>query len=110
MRHLSGRIPTSLAAPLLVAALAGPIVPAAASAQGGVRLIPQVGLYAPVSDLGSASSVDGAVEIGERESTLGFGLALELGARNTVSFRLNGVYGTESEVPVDGVHARRGAR
>lgn len=85
---------------LAVAALAG--YPSSALAQGGIRLIPQVGLYAPVSDLGRASSTEGAVEIGERESTLGFGLALELGARRTVSFRLNGVYGTESEVPVDG--------
>lgn len=102
MRHALGRILTATVTPLALAAAVLSLGPPAASAQGGVRVIPQVGLYAPVSDLGQASSTDGAVEIGERESTLGFGLALELGARNTVSFRLNGVYGTESEVPVDG--------
>lgn len=88
--------------PLMLAGAALATHPSPAFAQGGIRLIPQVGLYAPVSDLGRASSTEGAVEIGERESTLGFGLALELAARRTVSFRLNGVYGTESEVPVDG--------
>lgn len=86
-------------APLVLAVAALAAYPSSALAQGGIRLIPQVGLYAPVSDLGTAA--DGAVEIGKRESTLGFGLALELAARRTVSFRLNGVYGTESEVPVD---------
>lgn len=102
MRDARSKTTPGALAPLMLVVAALATHPSSALAQGGIRLIPQVGLYAPVSDLGTASSTEGAVEIGERESTLGFGLALELGARRTVSFRLNGVYGTESEVPVDG--------
>lgn len=102
MRHARHRTLIALVPILFLVATALAVQPRDALAQGSLRLIPQVGLYAPVSDLGRASSTAGAVEIGERESTLGFGLALELGARNTVSFRLNGAYGTESEVPLDG--------
>lgn len=89
----------AVAAALLLPA--GLAAPAQAAAQ--MRLIGQVGLYVPLSDLGQVQSGGDAVEIADREGTLGFGLALELGARQTWSFRVNGVYGTESGVPVSGV-------
>lgn len=57
----------------------------------------------PLSDLGRVGSGSDAVEIADRESTLGLGLAVEFGARRPWSFRVNGVYGTESDVPVGGV-------
>lgn len=68
-------------------------VPALASAQ--VRIVPQVGLWAPLSDLPSAED---AVDVGGRESSLAFGLAAEMG-----SLRLGVLHGTGSEVPVSGV-------
>ena len=83
--------------------LAGAAVPAALQAQGGMRVIPQVGLYVPLSDLGRVQSGSTAVEIAKKESTLGLGLSLELGARDPWSFRINGVYGTESDVPISRV-------
>lgn len=79
--------PFLLALALLVA------VPALASAQ--VRIVPQVGLWAPLSDLPSAED---AVTVGERESSLAFGLAAEMG-----SLRVGVLHGTGSDVPVSGV-------
>lgn len=81
--------------------LAGLAAPPEVSAQ--VRLIPQAGLYVPVSDLGRVGSGSEAVEIADGESTLGLGLSLELGAARALSFRVNGVYGTGSDVPVGGI-------
>ena len=79
------------------------LFPASVVAQGGVRLIPQLGLYVPLSDLGRASSGSQVLEIGKKESTLGLGLALELAARRRLSYRLNAAYGTKSDIPVSGV-------
>lgn len=90
------------AAVIMVLAAGGALaVPADSSAQ--TRLIPQVGLYVPMSDLGRAGSGSEAIEIAGRESTLGFGVAVEFGALQPVSFRVNGVYGTGADVPVGGV-------
>ena len=83
-----------------LALLAG-LVPGSAEAQ--VRLIPQVGLYVPLSDLGRVEDGGTAVDIAKKESTLGLGLAVEFGAREPWSFRVNGAYGTESDVPVSRV-------
>lgn len=92
---------------LLVASLAFLLgAPAGLSAQGA-RIIPWVGLYAPTSDLGSVTGgegVSGAVDFGEKESSLAFGAALELGERDQMlGFRIGAAYATESEVPIDGV-------
>lgn len=84
-------------------ACAAALVPAAAAAQGGTRIIPQVGLYVPLADPGQVESGSQAVDIAKMESTLGLGLAIEFGARETLSFRVNGVYGTASDVPVSAV-------
>lgn len=91
-------LPVATAAALSLASLAAP---PDASAQ--VRLIPQVGLYVPVSDLGRVGSGSEAVEIANRESTLGLGLSLQVGAARALSFRVNGVYGTGADVPIGGV-------
>ncbi len=87
------------AAALLVAASV--LIPQAADAQ--LRFTPRVGLYAPLGDLGQVDSGSDAVELGERESTLAFGLGIELGDGSGTAFRLDGFYATESEVPVEGV-------
>lgn len=90
-----------------IAAAAGACVlawtPSPGSAQ--LRLLPQVGLYAPLSDLPEPSS---AVEIGERESSLAYGLGLEFGGENRVSFRANVLHATDSEIPVGEIGCRGG--
>lgn len=91
-------VPVATVAALSLASLAAP-----SEAAAQVRLIPQAGLYVPLSDLGRVGSGSEAVEIADRESTLGLGLSLEIGAAQTVGFRVNGVYGTTADVPIGGV-------
>jgi hypothetical protein len=67
------------------------------------RLIPQVGLYASVSDLGTVDTPSGAKKVGEQESSLAYGLTLDWGSHNYAGFRITGLYGTDSEVPVGGI-------
>ena len=98
-----GTRPWTLLGCVLAAAAVVTAAPLRAAAQGGVRLIPQVGLYVPLSDLGRVQSGGDAVDVAKVESTLGLGLAVEFSPRRTWSFRINGVYGTESDVPVSGV-------
>jgi hypothetical protein len=69
-------------------------------AAGQLRLIPQAGLYVPMTDLGRVQNAAGAADIAKKESTLGLGLSLELGNSQATSYRLNGMYGTSSDVPV----------
>jgi hypothetical protein len=91
-------IPTSrsaLAWPIaLVALAAAALLADPASAQ--LRLVPQVGLYAPASEL---PSLDDAREFGKRESSLAYGLALELGP----GLRLAVLHGSEGSIPISGV-------
>jgi hypothetical protein len=74
-----------------------------ALAQGQIRLIPQAGLYASVSDLGTVNTTDGALDVGKNESSLALGLTLDLGSNNALGFRVTGLYGTKTDVPVGGV-------
>lgn len=76
---------------LAVLALA---VPSASAGQ--IKLIPQVGLYAPATELPSPSE---GVRLGERESSLAYGAALEFGP----GLRIGVVHATDGEVPIDGV-------
>ncbi len=76
-------------------------LPAAADAQ--LRLVPQAGLYAPVSDLGTVNTVDGARSVGTRDASFAYGLGAELGNPQGTSVRLTGLLGSGSEVPVGGV-------
>lgn len=91
---------------LLLGALAFLGVPACLAAQSA-RLIPWVGLYAPTSDLGSVTGgegISGAVDFGEKKSTLALGAALEIGERERMlGFRLGGAYATASDLPVAGL-------
>ena len=77
------------------------LLPDSVSSQ--LRLTPQVGLYASVSDLGTVDSPGGALEVGENDSSLALGLTLEAAAFGPIGFRLSAVYGTDSEVPVGGM-------
>jgi hypothetical protein len=70
---------------------------------GQVRLIPQGGLYASVSDLGTVDSPDGALDVGEQETSFAYGLTVDLSRASTVGFRVTGLYGSDSEVPVGGI-------
>lgn len=80
----------------LLAFLAGTAACALPSASSGqVRLVPQVGLYAPTTDLPSPGD---AVEFGKRESSLAFGAALEV-----ANFRLGVLHATDGDVPIEGV-------
>lgn len=99
MRHQTRRLTTAtlaIGAGLALAAL----VPSDAHAQ---RLIPQVGLYVPVSSLGEVDGVDGAIDLGKKESTRAYGLGLEWGAGNILSLRGNVGYATSSDVAIRGV-------
>ena len=77
------------------------LLPTPGNAQ--TRFIPQVGLFASVSDLGTVDSTDEAWDVGEHETSLALGLTLDFASDNTIGFRLTGLYGTDSEVPVGGI-------
>jgi opacity protein-like surface antigen len=72
-------------------------------AQAQYRLIPQVGLYTSVSDLGTVDTADGIREVGENETSLAYGLTLDLASFSALGFRVTGIYGSRSEVPVGGI-------
>lgn len=65
-----------------------------------IRLIPQVGLYNQFTHL---PTVSGGYDELKKKASLAFAGALELGRPDKVSFRLNGLYATASEVPVGSV-------
>jgi hypothetical protein len=81
--------------------LAPLLLPAPGQAQ--TRLIPQVGLYASISDLGTVDTADGIRTVGEQETSLAYGLTLDMAYARTVGYRLTGLYGTRSEIPVGGI-------
>lgn len=83
---------------LLLSAL---LLPQTAEAQ--FRIIPQAGLYASVSDLGTVDSTDGILDVGEHETSFAYGLTLEMASDNLLGLRLTGLYGSDSEVPVGGI-------
>ena len=73
---------------------------AAQPAAAQLRLIPQIGIYTPFADLPSPR--ESAQEF-KKEATLAYGGALELGTPDAVSFRVNVLHATDSEVPVEDV-------
>ena len=75
----------------------------AAPGSAQTRIIPQVGLYVSVSDLGELDTADGIRNVGEHESSLAYGVTLDFASHNTLGFRITGLYGSKSEIPVDGV-------
>jgi len=82
------------------------LLPATGTAQ--LRLIPQVGLYAPVSEL--STDLDNAREIGRRDSSLALGLALDIAGRGALGLRLGGLYATNSDVPLTNFQCNCDAR
>jgi len=68
-----------------------------------VRLMPQGGLYASVSDLGVVDTPEGARDLGEQEASFAYGLTVEFNAQAPVRLRLTGLFGSDSEVPVGGI-------
>lgn len=68
----------------------------------GFELIPQVGSFVPLNDLGRMEGTGGAVSLGRREAALALGLAAELGARGPVSLRGSLLFGTSAELPLEG--------
>lgn len=77
--------------------------PDALTAQS-VRLIPQVGVYVPVTDLGEVTGdgFDGAYTFGKKESTRAYGLGVEIGGGGFVGLRGTAAYATSSEIPFSG--------
>jgi len=62
-----------------------------------LRLIPQVGLYTPFAELPSPGA--GADEL-KKDGSFAFGAALELGTPDALSFRINLLHATASDVPL----------
>jgi len=80
------------------AVLACALLPRSSAAQ--IRLIPQVGLYNQFSDLPSVGT--GFQDV-KKKASLAYGGALELGKPDKVSFRVNVLHASDSEVPVGSV-------
>jgi len=89
-------LPTVAAFALVAAGFVSGMTPSVAEAQ--IRLKPSLGMYVPVSELGQVEGVAGGVELGKAESTLAYGVALELG-----SFRANLGYASAADIPISGV-------
>ncbi len=83
-----------------VAMVPAAVLPADLAAQ---RLVPQIGVYVPVSDLGRIEGAEGAIELGKKESSRAYGLGLEWGAGSSIGLRGNVAYATASEVPLEGI-------
>jgi hypothetical protein len=98
--------PASRAALTLVLLLPTVPVVGISSLEGQIRLVPAVGLYTPLSDLGEVRDEAGVslIEAGRRSSTLAYGGAMEWGgSRQIVALRLELLYGTSSDVPLRSV-------
>lgn len=92
---MSASLPT-LRTPLVATAMAlAALSLGAQSAEAQFRVIPQVGMYAPATEL---PDVGDAVEFGRREASLAYGAALEFGP-----VRLAVLHGSDGDVPVSGV-------
>lgn len=90
--------------PLVLALSLFLALPALGYAQ--IKVVPQVGVYAPVSDLGELRDNTGEtlLELGRRESTLALGLDLEwAGDESPLGLRGGVAYATQSTIPIDGM-------
>lgn len=100
-RSVSAR---ALVPPLVIASVLA--ISFAELAAQSLRVLPSIGVYVPISDLGelSGGGLDGAVELGRTRSTVAVGLAGEVGSRErTFGLRAGLMYGTSAEVPIGGV-------
>lgn len=74
-----------------------------AQGSGQLRLIPRGGLYAPLTDLGTVGSPGNARRVGQHETSLAYGLTLEVASASPVGLRATLLYGSRSRVPVEGI-------
>lgn len=75
-------------------------------AEAQLRVVPGVGLYAPLSDLGEIRGEVGQrlIDAGRRNSTVALSLGVEVGdAGSSLGFRGRVDYGTRARVPIEGV-------
>ena len=75
----------------------------AGGAEGQVRFVPQIGVYSAVDDPGSIRGASGLYDIGRYESTLAYGASVEFAGKESVGFRLGGLYASEAETAVTAV-------
>lgn len=68
----------------------------------GVEMVPQVGVFLPLNELGSTQATGGPVDLGRRESALALGLAAELEVPGPLALRGGFLYGPSAELPVAG--------
>lgn len=91
---------------LFVAALlVGATLPTGVAAQGGIRLLPQVGVASPLSDVTQVRDGGASLfEAGKKSSSLALGLAVELGgATGGTALRGQVSYATSSDLPIGGL-------
>ncbi len=98
---------SSILGSLSLALTAGLLSLAAQNLEAQVTVVPQAGIYAPLSDLGELRDDTGEtlLELGRRESTLAFGATFETGdpESSAVGVRAGIGFATRSDVPVQGV-------
>ncbi len=58
------------------------------------RVVPQIGMYAPATELPSVGDAD---DFGRREASLAYGAAIEFGP----GFRVSVLHGSDGEIPLD---------
>lgn len=68
----------------------------------GTKLIPQVGLFAPLRNLGVVQTPEGTLRLGKKTSSLAWGVATEFGGSTPIGFRAGILFGTSSEISVRG--------
>jgi hypothetical protein len=98
---------SSLLGSLSLAFMAGSLFLASENLEAQVTVVPQAGIYAPLSDLGELRDDTGEtlLELGRRESTLAFGATFETGdpESSVLGVRAGFGFATRSDVPIQGV-------
>lgn len=73
------------------------------------ELVPQIGLFTPLASLGTAETEGGeTLSLGERERGLAYGLSVEFGGALLAGVRGTVLFGTGSDVPVEGPGCEEG--
>lgn len=85
-----------------------------AAAPGGVaaqraELVPQLGFFTPLASMGTAETEGGeTLTLGERERGFAYGLSVQFGGAVPAGVRGTVLFGTGSDVPVDGPGCEQG--
>lgn len=67
-----------------------------------LELIPHIGLHAPLTSVGRAEVEAGTFQLGKRESSLAWGVSVELGGGTSVGIRGSALFGTSGSFPIEG--------